>query len=62
VNETVKRVASGAVVCTVPREDLKTAQTPQGFPFAVLLDAHRSAAAAGRDDLTMMQPSQRSPA
>ena len=37
---------------TVPREDLVTAQTPQGFPFAALLEAHRTAAAAGRDDLT----------
>jgi 2-C-methyl-D-erythritol 4-phosphate cytidylyltransferase/2-C-methyl-D-erythritol 2,4-cyclodiphosphate synthase len=52
VNETVKRVESGAILATVPREDLMTAQTPQGFPFGVLLEAHRSAAAGGRDDLT----------
>lgn len=37
---------------TVPREALATAQTPQGFPFAALLEAHRSAAASGRHDLT----------
>ena len=36
----------------MPREALATAQTPQGFPFAPLLAAHRSAAEAGRDDLT----------
>ena len=52
VNETLKRVESGAIVATVPRESLMTAQTPQGFPYAALLAAHRKAAAAGRDDLT----------
>jgi 2-C-methyl-D-erythritol 4-phosphate cytidylyltransferase/2-C-methyl-D-erythritol 2,4-cyclodiphosphate synthase len=52
VTETVKRVEGGAVTATVPREALATAQTPQGFPFAPLLAAHRQAAEAGRDDLT----------
>ena len=37
---------------TVPREALATAQTPQGFPFAPLLAAHRRRREAGRDDLT----------
>jgi 2-C-methyl-D-erythritol 4-phosphate cytidylyltransferase/2-C-methyl-D-erythritol 2,4-cyclodiphosphate synthase len=50
--ETVKRVNGDAVVATVPRGDLVAAQTPQGFPFAALLDAHRRALEAGRDDLT----------
>ncbi len=52
VTETVKRIENGEVAATIPREALGTAQTPQGFPFAGLLDAHRSAARAGRDDLT----------
>lgn len=52
VNETVKRIAAGMIIETVPRENLATAQTPQGFPFAALLAAHRAAAKTGRDDLT----------
>jgi len=52
MTETVKRVAEGRVLDTVPREDLVTAQTPQGFPFAALLEAHREAASACRNDLT----------
>jgi 2-C-methyl-D-erythritol 4-phosphate cytidylyltransferase / 2-C-methyl-D-erythritol 2,4-cyclodiphosphate synthase len=52
VHETVKRIEGGAVVATVPREALATAQTPQGFPFAPLLAAHRAAADAGKNDLT----------
>jgi 2-C-methyl-D-erythritol 4-phosphate cytidylyltransferase/2-C-methyl-D-erythritol 2,4-cyclodiphosphate synthase len=52
IAETVKRIEAGAVAATIPREALATAQTPQGFPFAALLDAHRSAAQAGRGDLT----------
>jgi 2-C-methyl-D-erythritol 4-phosphate cytidylyltransferase / 2-C-methyl-D-erythritol 2,4-cyclodiphosphate synthase len=52
VNETVKRIENGEIVATVPREALATAQTPQGFPFHQLLNAHRAAADAGRDDLT----------
>jgi 2-C-methyl-D-erythritol 4-phosphate cytidylyltransferase/2-C-methyl-D-erythritol 2,4-cyclodiphosphate synthase len=52
VTETMKRLEGGAVAATVPREALATAQTPQGFPFAALLAAHRSAAEAGNNDLT----------
>lgn len=52
VNETVKRVSKRKVVETVPRQDLVTAQTPQGFPFTALLEAHRKAATSGRVDLT----------
>jgi 2-C-methyl-D-erythritol 4-phosphate cytidylyltransferase / 2-C-methyl-D-erythritol 2,4-cyclodiphosphate synthase len=52
VTETLKRVKAGLIAATVPRQDLVIAQTPQGFPFRPLLDAHRQAAAAGRDDLT----------
>lgn len=52
ITETVKRVEGGAVAATIPREALATAQTPQGFPFAAIVAAHRSAAEAGRNDLT----------
>jgi len=52
VTETVKRLTDGVVAATVPRDDLVVAQTPQGFPFEPLLEAHRSAARAGRNDLT----------
>ena len=37
---------------TLARERLWRAQTPQGFPFAAILAAHRAAAAAGRGDFT----------
>jgi 2-C-methyl-D-erythritol 4-phosphate cytidylyltransferase/2-C-methyl-D-erythritol 2,4-cyclodiphosphate synthase len=52
VTDTLKRIRGGLVLDTVPRDELAAVQTPQGFPFAPLLAAHRSAAAAGRDDLT----------
>ena len=52
ITETIKRVEAGAIAATVPREQLTTAQTPQGFPFESLLAAHRQAAADGRNDLT----------
>jgi 2-C-methyl-D-erythritol 4-phosphate cytidylyltransferase/2-C-methyl-D-erythritol 2,4-cyclodiphosphate synthase len=52
VTETLKWVKAGMIAATVPRQDLVIAQTPQGFPFRPLLDAHRQAADAGRDDLT----------
>ncbi|WP_460450485.1 bifunctional 2-C-methyl-D-erythritol 4-phosphate cytidylyltransferase/2-C-methyl-D-erythritol 2,4-cyclodiphosphate synthase [Alsobacter sp. SYSU BS001988] len=51
--DTVKRVAAdGRVLDTPVRAELSAVQTPQGFGFAPLLDAHRLAFAAGRDDLT----------
>ena len=52
ITETIKRVEAGAIAATIPREQLTTAQTPQGFPFESLLAAHRQAAAEGRNDLT----------
>jgi 2-C-methyl-D-erythritol 4-phosphate cytidylyltransferase/2-C-methyl-D-erythritol 2,4-cyclodiphosphate synthase len=52
IAETVKRVAAGRAVETVPRQDLVTAQTPQGFPFRLILEAHRKAASEGHADLT----------
>jgi len=53
VADTVKKVdAAGLVVATLDRTDLRVVQTPQAFAFAMLLDAHRRAAAAGREDFT----------
>jgi 2-C-methyl-D-erythritol 4-phosphate cytidylyltransferase/2-C-methyl-D-erythritol 2,4-cyclodiphosphate synthase len=53
VADTVKAVdAAGYVTDTIDRANLRLVQTPQGFRFAALLDAHRRANAAGRDDFT----------
>jgi 2-C-methyl-D-erythritol 4-phosphate cytidylyltransferase/2-C-methyl-D-erythritol 2,4-cyclodiphosphate synthase len=53
VTDTIKRVdADGFVAKTLERKMLRSIQTPQGFAFAPLLDAHRQAAAQGRDDFT----------
>ena len=50
VTDTLKRVdADGRIVATIPRDGLYRAQTPQGFPRELLLDAHR---AAKRDGIT----------
>lgn len=60
VPDTVKRVdaESGAVVETVPRQELRLAQTPQAFRAEPLREAHRRAAAEGReftDDAAMLE-------
>ena len=48
VTDTLKRVdADGRVVETVSREMLYRAQTPQGFPKDMLMDAHRAAKREG---------------
>ena len=53
VTDTIKRIrADGLVTGTVNRAELRSVQTPQAFSFPALLEAHRKAAAAGRDDFT----------
>ena len=53
VADTVKRIdAGGRVIETVGRTGLRMVQTPQAFRYAKLLEAHRRAATAGRDDFT----------
>jgi 2-C-methyl-D-erythritol 4-phosphate cytidylyltransferase/2-C-methyl-D-erythritol 2,4-cyclodiphosphate synthase len=53
VSDTVKAVdADGKVVETLDRRRLRIIQTPQAFRFPKLLDAHRRAAAEGRDGFT----------
>ncbi|XSG82413.1 MAG: bifunctional 2-C-methyl-D-erythritol 4-phosphate cytidylyltransferase/2-C-methyl-D-erythritol 2,4-cyclodiphosphate synthase [Methyloligella sp. ZOD6] len=44
VTDTLKRGRKGIVTETVDRNDLWRAQTPQGFRFQDILDAHRAAA------------------
>ena len=51
--DTLKRADRGErIAATVPRDGLWRAQTPQGFRFPDIHEAHRAAAAAGRLDFT----------
>ena len=51
VTDTVKLVDEhGGVASTLNRAALRTVQTPQAFRYPALLDAHRRAAEAGRED------------
>lgn len=53
VADTLKREAFGGMVGeTVPRAGLHGAQTPQGFPFGPILEAHEKAHLIGRHDFT----------
>ncbi len=53
VTDTIKRIDSrGKVLETPTRDTLRAVQTPQAFAYSILRDAHRRAAAAGRDDFT----------
>jgi len=54
VADTVKRVADKVVVETVPREDLRAVQTPQGFERSVLERAHLSPSPV-TDDASMVE-------
>ncbi len=47
ISSTLKRVENGAVTTTISRDGLFAAETPQGFRFDLILDAHERAAAAG---------------
>jgi 2-C-methyl-D-erythritol 4-phosphate cytidylyltransferase / 2-C-methyl-D-erythritol 2,4-cyclodiphosphate synthase len=53
VTDTVKQIdAGGRIAGTLDRALLRTVQTPQAFAFDALLDVHRRAASAGRNDFT----------
>jgi len=53
VTDTLKRVnEAGEIVSTLNRRGLYGAQTPQSFPFSLILAAHEYAAREGRDDFT----------
>ncbi|MGO8864955.1 MAG: bifunctional 2-C-methyl-D-erythritol 4-phosphate cytidylyltransferase/2-C-methyl-D-erythritol 2,4-cyclodiphosphate synthase [Alphaproteobacteria bacterium] len=50
VSDTLKRGSDGRVLGTLERSGLWRAQTPQGFRFAAILDAHRAAAGEALTD------------
>lgn len=53
VSDTLKKSSAGKHVDrTVPRSGLYGAQTPQGFTYRAILDAHRAAAEASKTDFT----------
>jgi 2-C-methyl-D-erythritol 4-phosphate cytidylyltransferase/2-C-methyl-D-erythritol 2,4-cyclodiphosphate synthase len=53
VADTVKAVDENeTVIDTLDRSRLRLVQTPQAFAFELIIDAHRRAAAAGREDFT----------
>jgi 2-C-methyl-D-erythritol 4-phosphate cytidylyltransferase / 2-C-methyl-D-erythritol 2,4-cyclodiphosphate synthase len=52
LSDTLKVERDGEVTRTISREGLWRAQTPQGFHFRAILEAHRAAALAGREDFT----------
>ncbi len=53
VTDTVKSVGEDSrITGTLDRASLRLVQTPQAFAFPLLLEAHRKAAAAGREDFT----------
>lgn len=54
VSDTVKRVDGDRVVQTVPRDDLVTVQTPQGFRAGALRAAH-AAGGVGTDDAALVE-------
>ena len=55
VSDTVKRVAEGAVLETVPREGLALAQTPQAFRREALQAAHARDTGEGTDDAVLLE-------
>lgn len=52
IPDTVKTIEAGRVTGTIDRNQLRLVQTPQAFAFEKLIEAHRRAAAAGRDDFS----------
>ena len=50
VNDTLKRGSNGIVSTTVDRADLWRAQTPQGFRFDAIFEAHKAAQARDHTD------------
>lgn len=55
VVDTLKRVAAGCVDGTVAREGLALAQTPQGFAWHALVEAHARTANAASDDAGLIE-------
>lgn len=55
VADSLKRVENGTVAISVERAGLARAQTPQGFQFDILLQAHRGAAQGFTDDAGIIE-------
>ena len=55
VSDTIKRVAGTTVLDTVDRADLVHVQTPQGFPYAALVDAYARVEQEHTDDAAVFQ-------
>jgi 2-C-methyl-D-erythritol 4-phosphate cytidylyltransferase len=55
VGDTIKEVADGIVVATIPRAALHAAQTPQGFVAAALREAHRAHDDDATDDAALVE-------
>jgi len=55
VNDTLKRASGGVIAATVDRADLWRAQTPQGFRFDAILEAHRTASGDHTDDAAVAE-------
>jgi 2-C-methyl-D-erythritol 4-phosphate cytidylyltransferase len=56
--DTVKRIAGGLVIDTIPREDLGLVQTPQAFLVDILRRAHEEALRSDRtatDDAMLVE-------
>jgi 2-C-methyl-D-erythritol 4-phosphate cytidylyltransferase / 2-C-methyl-D-erythritol 2,4-cyclodiphosphate synthase len=52
VADTLKRASEGRITGTLDRSGLWAAQTPQGFRFDAILEAHEAAARSGKTDFT----------
>lgn len=55
VADTVKRVIDGRVTSTLERGDLRAVQTPQGFAFDVLTQAHAQSGPPATDDAALVE-------
>jgi 2-C-methyl-D-erythritol 4-phosphate cytidylyltransferase/2-C-methyl-D-erythritol 2,4-cyclodiphosphate synthase len=53
IADTVKQIDEHELItATIDRNRLRTVQTPQAFAYDLIVESHRRAAAAGRDDFT----------
>ena len=55
VADTLKRVRSGRIVATVPRDGLYRAQTPQAFRYHLLRALHATGERAATDDAALLE-------
>jgi 2-C-methyl-D-erythritol 4-phosphate cytidylyltransferase/2-C-methyl-D-erythritol 2,4-cyclodiphosphate synthase len=55
VADTLKRVETGQIVATVPRNGLFRAQTPQAFRFDALFAAHHAEVTGATDDASLLE-------